>query len=174
MLRTIGRDLLLFTNVPPRFLAQFPPEYHSRFTAASARSLFPIERVCLLDDSQHAVRQLEPSDARRFDHFLLGGILGDVDDCDQDRTSELRSFGYECRNLEHLQMTTDTAAIVVHRVINQQAPLSACSFVDRPEIALSPNERIVFPFRLLAKDGSSGEPVFAPGIQEALVQEQFQ
>ena len=52
----------------------------------------PLERICLLDSE--ATQELTPEDAQRFDYILLGGILGNVDDFDMDRTALLRRLPY--------------------------------------------------------------------------------
>ena len=47
-----------------------------------------ISKVCLLDE-QHE-KDLCPDDSESFDYFLFGGILGNVDEMDADRTKILR------------------------------------------------------------------------------------
>ena len=70
----------------------------------------------------------------------------------KDRGSLIRSFGFSSRNLGTRQMTTDTAALTVHLVIDQQRPLSSLRFVDDCEIPLSKIESIKLPFRFVVAD----------------------
>lgn len=120
----------------------------------------PRSRVCLLDSE--ATETLSPEDATLFDCFLAGGILGDVDENDPDRTSELRVHGFPARNLGREQMTLDTAILAASRVVTDKIPLAKISFCDRPTFALRSSESIEMPFRYLAD--SDGRPVIPDGI----------
>lgn len=119
-------------------------------------SLLPQNRVCLLDSE--APLTLSPEDAANFDYFLLGGILGNVDEFDFDRTSILREQGFARRNLGSMQMTTDTAAIVTSLIVHQGMAFDAIQFVDRPEFSLANDckEKLIMNFRYIAKpDGTA-------------------
>ena len=71
--------------------------------------------MCLLDP--RATEELSPSDKEEFEAFLFGGILGD--DPPRDRTAELRILGLPSRHLGSVQMTTDTAVLVTHTVVER-------------------------------------------------------
>ena len=100
------------------------------------------KNVCLLD--MEATEELKPSDVELFDHIVLGGILGNVHVDEQedgtskyssdDRTSEIRDQFVHRRHLGALQMTTDTALLVAHKILHDGHTLSSIPWVDEPEI----------------------------------------
>merc|ERR1712226_906731 len=76
-----------------------------------------------------------------FDALVFGGILGNVIEQEDgtyssdDRTAELRRLGFEHRrHLGPMQMTTDTAVLVSHMVLEEARPLAEIPFIDSPEI----------------------------------------
>jgi|TARA_B110000091_G_C13450185_1_gene323723 ribosome biogenesis SPOUT family RNA methylase Rps3 len=113
---------------------------------------------------------LSPPDAGQFEYFLFGGILGNVDDLDMDRTSELRVQGYTQRQLGREQMTTPTALAVSHRILHGQTPYEELEFIDRPEYELTDTETLVIPFKYL-KDKETGEAIMAEGNLELMSQD---
>ncbi|KAK8215089.1 hypothetical protein M8818_002099 [Zalaria obscura] len=115
-------------------------------------------RVCLLDPA--AKKELSPEDAKDFDVFLFGGILGD--DPPRDRTSELRKKGFEGRRLGPVQMTTDTAVRTTRIVIQDGIPLEKIAYVDHPEIKVDEHESTTMPFRYVLD--KEGQPIFPPGM----------
>jgi ribosome biogenesis SPOUT family RNA methylase Rps3 len=116
------------------------------------------ERICLLDPQ--GKQELSPSDAKEFDVFLFGGILGD--DPPRDRTGELRKKGFQGRRLGPKQMTTDTAVRVTRMVIVDQIPLDKIPYVDSPELQLGEHESTEMPFRYVV--GKDGKPVMPVGM----------
>ena len=115
-------------------------------------------RICLLDPQ--AEQELAPSDAKDFDVFLFGGILGD--DPPRDRTSELRKKGFAGRRLGPKQMTTDTAVRVTRKVVLEQMALDMIPYVDFPELQLGDHESTEMPFRYVV--GKDGKPVMPEGM----------
>lgn len=107
--------------------------------SSSSPSLIKWDRVCLLDmDAEEA---LEPSDCANFDILVFGGILGNVHENEDgtfgsdDRTSELRDLTFvKRRHLGPMQMSTDTALLVCHLVLEEARTLSEIPWVDSPEI----------------------------------------
>ena len=124
-------------------------------SAESCVQLFEMEKVCLLDSEATSV--LSPEDANSFEYFLLGGILGNVDEFDFDRTSVLREKGFATRNLGSMQMTTDTAALVASRIVHQGFRFDQLSFIDRPEFKVDENEMLVMNFRYLTREDGSAD-----------------
>ncbi|VWU52019.1 SAM-dependent RNA methyltransferase, putative [Hepatocystis sp. ex Piliocolobus tephrosceles] len=105
--------------------------------------------ICLLD--MKANDKLKCSDKNEIKYVLFGGILGDVPAAD--RTSKLRNlkFGVS-RNLGNKQMTTNTAILVTHIVLNDMVELDQIPFIDDPEIVLkSEKETMILPFRFVSK-----------------------
>jgi len=110
--------------------------------AAATSAMPPLpawDRICLLDmDAEEA---LEPSDVANFDALVFGGILGNVHEREDgtygsdDRTSELRELTFvHRRHLGPMQMTTDTAVLVCHMVLEEARPLAEIPWLDSPEI----------------------------------------
>ena len=110
----VGIDNVLITNLSPTN-ELIPASWkgleitEESFFDLIKRKNTPMSAVVLLDSE--APQQLHPSDSNAFEYFLFGGILGDVDEGDLDRTSELRVSGCACRSLGNLQMTTDTCVV---------------------------------------------------------------
>lgn len=134
----------------------------------------PFDRVCLLDSE--APETLSPADAPKFDYFLLGGILGNVDEFDFDRTSVLRDLGYPRRNLGNMQMTTDTAAMVTSLIVHEEVPFEQLQFIDRPEFPIAvadasedSKESLIMNFRYLVKP--DGSPDIDPHILDMAIKD---
>eukprot|EP00397_Hematodinium_sp_SG-2012_P066211 GEMP01098455.1.p1 GENE.GEMP01098455.1~~GEMP01098455.1.p1 ORF type:complete len:218 (+),score=51.46 GEMP01098455.1:174-827(+) len=132
-------------------------------------------KVCLLD--MQAEEELKPEDAAKFEVLVLGGILGNVfvnEDGtygSDDRTAEVRALGFtHRRHLGPLQMTTDTALITAHRVLEERKTLAEIPFIDEPEISTGECECTQMEgFRYLAcRNGAEWEPVLPPGMREHL------
>ncbi|KAL8989752.1 MAG: hypothetical protein Q9169_008290 [Polycauliona sp. 2 TL-2023] len=115
-------------------------------------------RVCLLDPA--AKEELKPIDAKDFDIFVFGGILGD--DPPRDRTSELRKKGFTGRRLGPIQMTTDTAVRVTRMVIQDQIALEEIPHIDYPEIRIDEHESTEMPFRYVTN--VDGKPTMPEGM----------
>ncbi|CDU20140.1 hypothetical protein YYC_00461 [Plasmodium yoelii 17X] len=110
---------------------------------------FGWNKICLLDMKAKDV--LTCKDKNEIDFLLFGGILGNVPS--NDRTSELRKFEFPIsRNLGSVQMTTNTAVLVCHIILNDQVELENIPFVDNPDIVLKNNkESMMLPFRFVSK-----------------------
>ncbi|GAW82243.1 SAM-dependent RNA methyltransferase [Plasmodium gonderi] len=113
------------------------------------REKFGWKRICLLDMKAKDV--LTCDDKKNLDFLLFGGILGNVPS--DDRTSILRKCQFTLsRNLGDMQMTTNTAVLVCHIILNNNVELDAIPFVDNPEIPLrNKKESMVLPFRFVSK-----------------------
>ncbi|KAI5820423.1 SAM-dependent RNA methyltransferase [Pyronema omphalodes] len=123
----------------------------------------PKERICLLDP--RAEKTLSPEDSGMFDWFVFGGILGD--DPPRDRTAELRVHGFTGRNLQKLQMTTDTAVRVTRLVIEEKKSIeSGIPFIWNPELKVKKNETVQMPFRYVTDE--KGEPILPAGMFELI------
>lgn len=151
--RTVGHENFVVTNLAT------VQEYISE--AQSILSLgIPFDRICLLDSE--ATQELSPEDAQDFDYFLLGGILGNVDEFDMDRTALLRQHGFPTRNLGHMQMTTDTAVKTAHIILTKALYMNEIPFIDRPELIGPTGQKFVSDFRYLTL--SDGQPDIDPEI----------
>ena len=159
---------VLITNVAPALTVPDAWKCISRLTLSSTSIKdcgIPIANICLLDSESPTL--LTPSDAKSFTHVLIGGILGNTDEFDFDRTKVLREMGFSTRNLGSFQMTSDTAVRVAHSILELGVPFEHLKFVDRPEIAASQHERLVLNFRfLVAPDGS---PIVLDSVKRILL-----
>lgn len=122
-------------------------------------------KVCLLDEQLE--KGLCPEDSELFDYFLFGGILGNVDEMDADRTKILRDEGYSGRKLGTEQMTTPTAVCTTRKILHDKIPFEELKFVDRPEFDTDyEGEKLIMPFRYLAND--DGAPIVTDGVLDLL------
>jgi len=123
-----------------------------------------LSNVCVLDPD--AKKILTPADAKKFDYYIFGGILGN--DPPQKRTGpELTSqFKYpiETRNIGQKQMSTDNAVAAVQQIVNGKR-FERLPFQDGIEIDLKDGESIMFPYRYLLKDG---KPLVSEELMEYL------
>ena len=74
-------------------------------------------------------------------------------------------MGFVTRHLGPVQMTTDTACMVAHKVFHDQIPLGDLKTIDRPVIRLGKKEEVEMPFRYLL--GEKG-PVLPLGMMDLL------
>ena len=171
MIKRVGTNIV-FCNLPEDFVSNPPRAFQdSVLETRSVTDLgIPFSEICLMDsESSVCLAPLDSTDdqAKKFKYYLLGGILGNVDEFDMDRTKELRELGFPTRNLGNFQMSTDTA-LIVSDLILKGTKFEDLSFIDRPEIPLRDGESIVMNFRYL---NENGEPLMADGIKELLLQE---
>ena len=104
-----------------------------------------LTNACVLDPDARTT--LTPEEAKQFDFFIFGGILGD--DPPQKRTfPELTSKlpKATARNLGKAQMSTDTAAYVTHQIVRGKK-LSDLKFQNTIEIQLDKNESTILPYQ---------------------------
>ena len=170
------------SSIPPR--SSYACVKESVDSLISAGVLPPKERVCLLDP--RAEKTISPADSDEFDVFLFGGILGD--DPPRDRTKELRKLGFPGRNLDTVQMTTDTAVYVTSLAVDHGSkwslqaalletsealmfghaePIDKLPYVDYPTIEFNASESVEMPFRYV-KDSQTGLPTMPKGMKELL------
>ena len=149
------------TSLNSSYLNEFPIDNVTYWNKSIQEFDFvPREKICLLDSE--APETLSPSDKSQFEYFLAGGILGDVDENDPDRTQELRVLGFPLRNLGKAQMTLDTALLTAHEIIANETPYENLKFIDRPTFPLNEKEFVDMPFKYL--DDGSGCPIIPEGM----------
>ena len=178
MIKDVGGEKIMFTNMKPGFNcpsydsdemqflkgATLKPETFQEFHDSNNGDR---KKAVLLDEKSETI--LSPQDAGKFEYFLFGGILGNVDDLDMDRTSELRDQGYTQRHLGKEQMSTPTALAVSYRILEEQTPYDKLEFIDRPEYEITESETLVIPFKYLADE--EGKPIMAEGNLELMTQD---
>ncbi len=154
----VGKRNLWFTNLKKRSVEL---QKYGKAIKKSVTQL-PLSNICVLDPD--ATKTLTPADAKIFDYFIFGGILGD--NPPQKRTApELTSrFTYpvEARNIGKKQLSTDNAVAVVQQIARGKK-LEQLHFQDGIEIDLKGGESIQFPYRYLLTEGK-------PLVSEELIE----
>lgn len=156
---TVGRQNLIFTNVSSGAdkLKQLG-EVHK-----DSATKMKLHKACILDPE--APKMLTPEDAKQFDYFIFGGILGD--DPPQARTKPLltdKLHKAEARNLGKEQMSTDTAVAVVKKIVDG-TPLDKLKFTDKLVVEIADGEEIILPYKYLVENGKA---LVAPGLIDFL------
>ncbi|ANQ09381.1 Uncharacterized protein PCOAH_00042620 [Plasmodium coatneyi] len=148
---TVKDKNVIFTNFDRPF-GEVSKKYNPTCYKQPIRELkekFEWEKICLLDMKAKDI--LTCKDKEHLDYLLFGGILGNVPS--DDRTSILRKCQFVIsRNLGDMQMTTNTAVLVCHIILEKQVEFKDIPFVDNPEIPLrNEKESMVLPFRFVSK-----------------------
>jgi ribosome biogenesis SPOUT family RNA methylase Rps3 len=149
----VGRENLWITNVKRKSkaseeLKQFAHVFkESIINEESIINLVQsskLQTICVLDPE--GKETLLPSEAKKFSHFIFGGILGDNPPQKRtapELTSKLLKVNSQIiiRNLGKKQMSTDNAVYVVKQIV-QGKTLSQLQFQDTLEIKMSQRSRI--------------------------------
>jgi ribosome biogenesis SPOUT family RNA methylase Rps3 len=150
----VGKQNLWITNTNSKILSEIATAKTQSVTTLN------LKNACVLDPD--AKTTLTPEEAKQFDFFIFGGILGD--DPPQKRTfPELTSKlpKATARNLGPHQMSTDTAVYVTLQIVKGKK-LSDIKFQDSIEIKLAKNESTILPYQYVLINGK-------PMISEELV-----
>ena len=155
--QVVGKDNLIFTNIPKEDAHKFKNlgEVHTKSVID-----LNLSRCCILE--MEASKELEPSDAKNFEYVVFGGILGD--DPPRGRNEVLQKLYCESRSLGSKQMSTDTAAMVTHMILNG-TKMKDITFQDTIELETGENDAVVLPYRYVIKNG---KPILPPGLFEML------
>ncbi len=153
----VGKENLIFTNVPEDEAKKL--EKLGKVNTESILKL-NLNKCCLLD--MNAEKEIITKDKERFDYFVFGGILGD--NPPRGRTKVLNKLNCEVRNLGKEQMSTDTAVLVTHMILNGKK-LQDIEFKDEIELEIKEGESVILPYRYIIKDG---KPVLPKGLFEML------
>ena len=129
----VGKSNLWFTNTRAKTLKKL-----GKVISKKAERL-GLERVCVLDP--FAKKALSSKDAKRFDYFIFGGILGD--NPPQKRTGEVKIKGAERRNMGKVQFSTDNAVFVAKNILAGKK----LKFMENPEIPITKNMSVLLPYR---------------------------
>ncbi len=150
--KLVGKDKLMVTN-----LKGAQPDKLKSICSGSKKKVseLGLKRVCVLDSE--AEKMLTPEDAKNFDYFVFGGILGDYPP--RKRTKEeLVVPGAERRHIGKEQFPTDNAVMVCKKIIEEGVPFEKLEFQDTVTLEMSEGEMMDFPFRYLLVDG---KPLFS-------------
>ena len=143
--KIIGKSNLWFTNIREKGKLL---EKYGRVIKESVKDL-NLKNVCLLDPQ--AKEQLNSKEAKKFDYFIFGGILGN--NPPERRTSALSDhikFAKK-RNLGKAQLSTDSAVFVVKQILEGKK-LIEMKFQDSAEIKINNVESIILPYKYPIKN----------------------
>jgi ribosome biogenesis SPOUT family RNA methylase Rps3 len=121
-------------------------------------------KICILDPDAKEI--LKPEDAKKFDYFIFGGILGD--NPPRKRTGpELSVFmpNVEKRHIGNIQMSTDNAVLTTKMIIVDGKKFEDINFVDSPELKFGEFRFLELPYRYV-NVGSKENP--KPQMSEKL------
>lgn len=152
--KIIGKQNLIFTNIKTKEqkekLSRLGKTYNKSVCELCNKE-FKNKRLCLLDPA--AKETLNPKDAKKFDIFVFGGILGD--NPPKERTKkELGLSISESRNLGKMQMPTDNAVYVVKKILSG-TKINKINYVGGLNINIQEGESIILPFRYVIHKGHS-------------------
>jgi ribosome biogenesis SPOUT family RNA methylase Rps3 len=154
----VGKENIIFTNVPKKEVHKL--EALGTVHTESVRSLkLDLKKCCLME--MIADKELTTKDKSKFDYFIFGGILGD--NPPQGRTKVLHNL-CEMRNLGKEQMSTDTAVLVTHMILNGKK-LGEIEFKDEITIETNDGEEVILPYRYVVQNN---KPVLPRGLFEML------
>jgi len=154
--KIVGKNNLMFTNLKKQtpFLKKLGK------TSNKSVSKLNLNNVCILDPEAKEI--LTPKDAKKFDYFIFGGILGDYPP--KKRTKqELTKFmpNVEKRNIGKRQFPTDNAVKVVQEIINGKK-FQDLKFKYKLTIRTSKFAEVTLPFNYLLVNNK-------PFIQDKIV-----
>lgn len=141
--RLIGKENLWFTNVPKDETRKL--DAYGKVFNKSVKGM-ALENSCVLDPN--AKELLSPSNSKKFDYFIFGGILGD--NPPRKRTKEeLTIFLNEIPafNIGQEQMSTDNAVFAVNKIISKGKDFSKLKFQNGIEIRKNKVESFILPYR---------------------------
>lgn len=141
--KIVGKKYLWFGNIKNRKDAECLGKYGKVITKSIKQ--LNLKNACVLDPE--AKKTLNPKEAKSFDYFIFGGILGDYPP--KKRTQkELSKFLKNCekRNIGKEQMSTDNAVFCVKKIVDGKN-LRKMKFADKIEIKINAFESVVLPYR---------------------------
>jgi len=99
-------------------------------------------------------------ETKKYNYFVFGGILGDAPEKGRTEKELTSKLDFPAYNIGKSQMSTDTAALVVKKIIDGKR-FEDIKFIDDVEVALKEGESIILPFRYVCENGKA---VFAEGL----------
>lgn len=143
--KLVGRNNLWFTNITNKTDAQKLGKYGK--VIRKSVSYIDLKNACLLDPK--ASKTLNHNEARHFDYFIFGGILGDSPA--QSRTKKFLTNKIKkasSRNLGKAQLSTDNAVYVTKEIVKGKE-LKDVKFKDNIEIRINDVESTTLPYRFV-------------------------
>ncbi len=141
--KIVGAGNLWFTNIPQTSNEAKELEKFGKVMTESASSL-NLKNSCILDPD--AKSTLSPQEAKSFDYFIFGGILGDYPPRKRttpELTSKIKNA--QARNIGKKQFSTDNAVFVVHEIANGK-DMKDMKFKNKITIKINEIESIDLPY----------------------------
>lgn len=142
--KIVGRKNLWFTNIAKKDVKKLA-KWGSVFTESIKEKKIDLTRSCVLDP--YAPQTLTPSEAKSFEYYIFGGILGD-EKLNGRTEKELTKFLTQAhkRNIGTRQFSTDNAVYVTHQIVHGRS-LNKQQFQDTLEIPMNAIESVILPYR---------------------------
>ncbi len=137
----VGKNNLLITNAKPTKAL----DSYAQIKKTSIKDLH-LQNICILDPD--APKTLTLPEAKTFDHFIFGGILGDYPPKKRTKKELTPFLQGAVRNIGKKQFSTDNAVAVV-KLICGGTPLEKMQFQDKLELATGKYESVILPYRYL-------------------------
>ncbi len=141
--KIVGKSDLWFTNIKRSSKNAEELKKFGRVMKESAAEL-NLNNLCILDPE--AEKLLVPKEAKSFDYFVFGGILGDYPPRKRtfpELTGKIKNA--EARNIGKKQFSTDNAVLVVKQIAKGKK-LSDMQFQDKLTIKINEIESIDLPY----------------------------
>ncbi len=140
----VGKANLLFTNIKTKADKIKLQRYGKVLSKRVCELKLDIRKSCILDPESSKL--LNPKEAKKFNYFIFGGILGDYPPRKRTKT-ELTCFIKEAitRNIGKKQMSTDNAVYTVHEIAKGKK-LENLKFKNKISITINNIESIELPY----------------------------
>jgi ribosome biogenesis SPOUT family RNA methylase Rps3 len=140
--KTVGQKNILFTNIKRNSVVL------RKLGKCESKSVFelglPDVGVCILDPL--AKELLTPQEAKKFDYFVIGGILGEEKlNGRTERELTTKMINAQVRNIGFKQFTIDNAVYVTNEIAKGKN-LSEIKMQDGAEIEVKDGESILLPY----------------------------
>jgi ribosome biogenesis SPOUT family RNA methylase Rps3 len=153
--KIVGKSSLWFTNIKGK---NNDLEKIGRVIRSSVAEL-NLKNACVLDPESN--KTLFPKEAKQFDYFIFGGILGDYPPRKRTQvelTSRIKNA--QVRNIGKKQFSTDNAVLVTKKIV-QGFSLSKMRFIDKLIIRINDVESIELPYHYPI---INGKPQISPEL----------
>ena len=141
--KIVGKDNLWFTNIKQKSKEAKELKKYGKVIKESIAKL-NLKNACVLDPDTN--KTLQPNEAKKFDYFIFGGILGDYPPRKRttpELTSKIKNA--EVRNIGKNQFSTDNAVFVTKEIANG-TQLGKMKFIDKLTIEINNIESIELPY----------------------------
>lgn len=147
--KAVGKNVW-FTNIKKKDARKLS-RYGKVFAESIQQLHLNLEKACVLEP--FALKTLVPNEAKKFEYYIFGGILGD-EKLNGRTQKELTQFlkGAHARNIGKEQFSTDNAVYVTNQIV-QGIPLAKQRFKDTLEIQFNRVESVILPYRYPLVDG---------------------